>query len=88
MTKEDYIIRVMDIARTKGYSIASNRSGQMQIDFGHKRLHSGHLVKLYPEILDLDANISALIERVAPGRPCSHRPMKEIMRQLSEQRIS
>jgi hypothetical protein len=40
------------------------------------------LDKLYPDILAPGANVPALIEGVAPGRPCTHRPMKEILRNI------
>ena len=81
--KEQFIDEVICIARDLGYKIESNaRTGKAQIDFGNKKLHAGHLGALYPTILSASANISSLIEQVAPGRPCSHKPMREIIEQL------
>ena len=82
MTKEQFIDTVIDVAKKHGYPVRINRYNQWQIDFGHKQLHEGHLAKLYPDILKEDVNIRKLIERVAPGRPCTHRPMEEIMRDI------
>ena len=81
--KEQFIAEAIRVAREHGYRIESNaRTGQTQIDFGNKKLHAGHLGKLYPSALVPNANISSLIERVAPGRPCSHKPMRAIIEQL------
>jgi hypothetical protein len=79
MNQNEYIQKVVGTARSMGYRIETNRNNQLQIDFGSKKLHEGHLRDLYPEILKANADISNLIDRVAPGRPCAHRPMKEIM---------
>ena len=73
---------VIGIAQQQGHKLEINRNGLRQIDFGHKKLHEGHLERLLPDILAPDADISSLIENVAPGRPCAHRPMKEIIAQL------
>lgn len=83
MNQQEFIDQVARIARAKGFTIETNRNGQMQIDFGHKKLHSGHLTQLFPEILFQNANVSKLIEEVAPGRPCTHKPMREIVAQLA-----
>ena len=83
VTKEQFIKEVIQVARQRGYKIESNaRTGQEQIDFGNKKLHSGHLGDLYPGILSENPNVSSLIEKVAPGRGCSHKPMREILAQL------
>jgi hypothetical protein len=86
ISKDQFVKEVFRIARERGYKIESNaRTGQEQIDFGNKKLHSGHLGDLYPAILSDISNVSALIEKVAPGRGCSHKPMREIMDQLREE---
>ncbi len=80
LSKSDYIKAVLRIGRLEGYTIEINRrNGFNQIDFGHKKLHTGHLADLYPAILRKDAHIPTLINNVAPGRPCSHKPMCEII---------
>ncbi|NMW20528.1 MAG: hypothetical protein HKK67_02610 [Chlorobiaceae bacterium] len=78
MTQHEFVDAIISVAQSKGYLVENSRNGK-QIDFGHKKLHEGHLIKLYPSILATGANISSLIESVAPGRPCSHKPMREIV---------
>ena len=84
MNQQEFNEQVARIAHSNGYKIETNRNGQTQIDFGHKKLHSGHFSQLFPEILVKDANVSKLIEAVAPGRPCTHKPMREIIAQLAK----
>ena len=88
MAKEKFITLVPEIARSMGYTIERNRDGLDQIDFGHKKLHAGHLAKLYPEILLPGARVSALINQAAPGRPCTHRPMKAIIDEIFSRNFS
>lgn len=84
MNQQEFIDQVVRGARANGFKIETNRNGQTQIDFGHKKLHSGHLAQLFPEILFQDANIAKLIDAVAPGRPCTHKPMRAIVANLAE----
>ena len=84
MNQQEFIEHVARNARAKGFKIETNRNGQTQIDFGPKKLHSGHLAQLFPEILFRDANVAKLIDAVAPGRPCTHKPLREIVEQLAE----
>jgi hypothetical protein len=79
MTEEEFILAIVSKAQQFRYRVERNRKGQIQIDFGHKKLHEGHLKALYPRILEDGVDIGKLIEAVAPGRPCTHRPMKGIM---------
>lgn len=81
-TAQSFVEYVFRIGKQKGYRTEINRDGLQQIDFGHKKLHEGHLAAIFPAVLSPGANISSLIENVAPGRPCAHRPMKEIIAQL------
>ena len=77
--KNEYLDAVFSIAEERGHGIERNqRNGLPQIDFGHKKLHADHLEQLYPNILDTTTKVSVLIEKVAPGRPCTHKPMREI----------
>lgn len=78
MTKDEFINAVIAEARRQGYTIEDSRNGR-QVDFGNKKLHEGHLGLLYPRILADGADIAALIEEVALGRPCSHKPMRWIL---------
>lgn len=78
MTEDEFIEKVIIVARNLNFLIEDSRNGR-QIDFGHKKLHEGHLRVLYPEILNENANINILIDNVAPGRPCTHAPMRTII---------
>ena len=85
MKKREFVDQVVYLSRTKGLKIETNRNDQRQIDFGNKKLHEGHLARIYPNALDQTANIPKLIEQVAPGRPCTHKPMKEIIDEILRQ---
>ena len=82
MNEQHFIEQVVEISRKKGFKIETNRNNQTQIDFGNKKLHSGHLAQLYPAIMKPGANVAVLIDSVAPGRPCTHKPMREIVGQM------
>ena len=89
ISRREFIDSVFRIAEQQGYRIERNRrNGLPQIDFGHKKLHSGHVKRLYPEIMDIAARIPQLIEKVAPGRPCTHKPMRLIIRQIIDENES
>lgn len=90
MGKEDleqFIDDVFRIAREKGHRIETNqRNGLPQIDFGLKKLHLGHIRRLYPGVLMENAQVNKLIESVAPGRPCSHKPFRKIIEQMKREK--
>lgn len=77
-TSESFIELLIAEAVKRGYVLERTRNGR-QIDFGNKKLHEGHFRSLFPSILSPNANVRELIENVAPGRPCTHRPMREII---------
>jgi hypothetical protein len=81
-TKAQFVSEVIATARRKGWRIETNRDGLTQIDFGNKKLHVGHLEAMFPKILDDTASIARIIEEVAPGRSCTHKPMREILAEL------
>ena len=83
MTENQFIDAVIEEAQKTGYSIEASRNGR-QIDFGNKKLHEKHLRDLYPTILADGENVSAVIDRIAPGRPCTHRPMKDIIAKIKD----
>jgi hypothetical protein len=76
---ETFIDEVLRIAKEFHHPMERNRSGLRQIDFGHKKLHEDHIRRLYPAVLEPAASVSKLIDWVAPGRPCTHKPMREII---------
>lgn len=83
LNEEEFITEVIRLAEVNGYTVEKNvRNGLDQINFGHKKLHAGHLKRLYPHILEKTINISKEIEKVAPGRPCTHKPMRKIIEQI------
>ncbi len=82
---QEYVDAVVKVACDKGYAIeVSARNGETQIDFGNKKLHAEQLRNLYPAILLEGADVRKFIEKVAPGRPCSHKPMREIIEIIKE----
>lgn len=81
-TETECVDMIIDEARKRGYAIEDSRNGR-QINFGHKKLHEGHLTALCPDIFCLDARIPTLINKVAPGRPCAHKPMREIVESIN-----
>ncbi|MBC8730029.1 hypothetical protein [Paraburkholderia sp. UCT2] len=88
MEKADFVTAVLDAARNRGFRVERNRDGLNQICFNEKSrksLHQGHLERLFPAILQAGlskSQMNALIDGVAPGRPCTHRGMREIVVQL------
>ncbi len=82
MDIQQFVDRVVKIAREKGFQIETNRDGITQIDFGNKKLHARHLRAMFPVILEDGVAIPTIIEKVAPGRPCTFKPMKEIVEEI------
>ena len=70
------------VACEHGWRIETNRDGLTQIDFKNKKLHSKYLEAMFPEILADGASVSKIIERIAPGRPCTVRPMRLIITEI------
>lgn len=78
---------ILRIAKDLGYKIGYLRGTKIpQIDFGHKKLHGNHFRALFPDILADNAKINQLIEKIAPGRPCSHLPIRKIVEQIKKER--
>jgi hypothetical protein len=81
-TSHEFVNLTITEAKMQGYPIEKSRNGR-QINFGHKKLHEKHLQALFPSILQPNADIAALIQIVARGRPCTHKPMREIICNLT-----
>ncbi len=88
MDIQQFIDQVVTISRKKGFRIETNRDGLTQIDFGNKKLHARHLREMFPEILEDGVTILTIIEKVAPGRPCTFKPMKEIITEIKNPDMS
>lgn len=84
MNRTEFVNLVVRIARSKGWRIETNHDGLTQIDFGNKKLHARHLEAMFPDIVAEDASISKVIDKVAPGRSCTHKPMREIMAEIGK----
>lgn len=88
MKKADFVKAVFEAARRRGLRVYVNREGLDQICFNEKSkksLHRGHLEQLHPAILRSGLSktqMNAIIEQVAPGRPCTHRGMRDIVVEL------
>lgn len=88
MTKVDFRTLVFEIARAKQLRVDEMKDGKERIWFNEKSqkfLHADHIDALYdrlrhPNLATRDINIA--IENVAPGRPCTHRGMREIYAQI------
>lgn len=79
---QEFVAEVVRIAPEMGYKVETTRNGIPQIDFGNKKLHADHLAQLYPKILTPGINVKDVIELVARGRPCTHKPMRMIIARL------
>lgn len=62
MDEQRFIELVVQLSREMGFSAETNRNGQIQIDFGHKKLHAGHLGRLFPGILEAGVKVPDLIK--------------------------
>ncbi|MBE0547365.1 MAG: hypothetical protein IH627_06885 [Rubrivivax sp.] len=82
MNKSQFVNLTIAIAREHGWRIETNRDGLTQIDFGNKKLHAKHLEDMFPAILADGASVSETIEKNAPGRPCTVRPMRLIITEI------
>ena len=84
---EQFIDDVFRIARERGYRIETNQRNNLpQIDFGIKKLHLRHIKRLYPDVLLENARVNKLIAKIARGRPCTHKPFREIVEQIQKER--
>lgn len=80
----EFLNCVYKCAHELGYEVKPNSKGLMQIAFpNNKTLHEDHLIGLYPKILQPNASIRTLIDEVAPGRPCTHKPMRQILEKIN-----
>lgn len=86
MNRSQFIEAVVAGARARNLAVTHNRNGRVSICFNatsKKSLHADHLGKLfdcgYAEQGRTQAERNALVKQVAPGRPCTHRELREIV---------
>ena len=85
--EEQFVNDFLHLAEKSGNKIERHRDRDIrQIDFGHKKLHEDHVRALFPAILLADEDLGRVIESVAPGRPCTHRPVRIIMAEILRDR--
>jgi len=89
--KKEFIKLVFEIAAKHGHRIEMKNGENYQIAFVnsrgnmHKKLHVGHITHLFKlGITSEEVEIYKLIDHVAPGRPCTHKPFKEIVKTIKE----
>ncbi|WP_175698534.1 MULTISPECIES: hypothetical protein [Burkholderia] len=88
MTKAEFRTLVFEIAQEKRLRVDEMQDGKARIWFNEKSqkfLHADHIDALYdrlrhPNLSTRDINVA--IESAAPGRPCTHRGMREIYAQI------
>ena len=89
--KKEFIKLVFEIAEKHGHRIEMKNGEKYQIAFVnskgniHKKLHLGHITQLFElGITSEGVDIYKVIENVAPKRPCTHKPFKEIIKTIKE----
>ncbi len=90
MTKAEFRTLVFEIARAQRLRVDAMKDGKDRIWFNEKSqkfLHADHIDALYdrlrhPHLSTRDINTA--IEKVAPGRPCTHKGMRDIYEQLHQ----
>ncbi|WP_175783885.1 hypothetical protein [Burkholderia ambifaria] len=88
MTKSEFRARVFETARAKRLKVDQMQDGKDRIWFNlnsKKFLHSDHIDSLFDLLRRPNLSrqvVNAEIERVAPGRPCTHKGMREIYEQI------
>lgn len=89
MERNVFITAVVESAKARGLAVSRNRAGLASICFNqtsNKSLHADHLGKLfdlgYSSPCATKAQRSVLVNQVAPGRPCTHRRLREIVESL------
>jgi len=86
-TFDEFQSDVLRIAKSHGYKVEFLQGTDIpQVDFGHKKLHGKHFRALFPGVLADNTDINKLIEKIAPGRPCTHLPFRKIVKQIKHER--
>ena len=85
MTENEFVQRFLEIAEQIGLHVEERRPGR-SICFNansDKWLSEKHLRSLFPQVLEpnlSDTQINRMIEDVAPGRPCTHKGFRTILK--------
>ncbi|NBF15462.1 hypothetical protein GV729_09260 [Pseudomonas sp. Fl4BN2] len=87
MTENEFVQRFFEIAEQSGLLVEERRPGR-SICFNansDKWLSEKHLRSLFPQVLEpnlSETQINCMIEDVAPGRPCTHKDFRAILKSL------
>ncbi len=90
MTKAQFRTLVFEIARAKQLRVDQMQDGKERIWFNEtseKFLHVDHIDSLFDVLRQPNLTkreINAEIQRVAPGRPCTHKDMRDIYEQIHQ----
>lgn len=85
VTENEFVQRFFDIAEKSGLLVEERRPGR-SICFNSnsdKWLSEKHLGALFPHVLEQglsDMQINRMIENIAPGRPCTHKGFRAILK--------
>ena len=88
MEKDEFVAAVFEAATQDGLKIDVDRKGRKRIWFNpnsRKYLDEERIAALHPAILQPgigSGEMNRLIESVAPGRPCTHVGMREIVERI------
>lgn len=88
MNKEEFADAAFRIARKRDLDIDQGRDGRMRIWFNPKSkkyLWRDQIEALHPLLLQKDltkGQVSARIQEIAPGKPCTHKGMREIAEEI------
>jgi len=93
MNVEEYENKFFETAKRMGYEIEICKGGpfrgERQIDFGNKKLHAGHIRKLYPLVKESGSVItSGDFEKLIRGRPCAVPYFNEINKEIFKEKTS
>ena len=87
MNADEYVDKFFETAREMGYTLETCKRGkargQLQINFGNKKLHADHIKILFNLIEEKGLAFSYEdFEIIVPGRPCVVKSFREINKSI------
>ena len=87
MKDDEYVDMFFKTAKEMGYTIETCKRGkgrgQLQINFGNKKLHANHIKKLHNLIDEKGISFSYNdFEEIVPGRPCAVKGFRKISQSM------